>query len=285
MTALQGNTDEHKYYQGVRSGVDENGEPIIIAPGNGQYKIVSLAQQEALKRQREREKGRKCEFTFSDMDAIKDVITNVAEKHCGYLLYLQCFIGFDGVIRHASRENNPMTRDDIMSKLGIKKDAFHEYLLAMTSNNIILVELVDGVKQYHIDKRYHWRGSTNNPHVIKSFIANVKKLYKDVGVKDLGFVYKLLPYVHFETNYICSNPYEIYPDRLKKLNRSDLANLTGEGENTVLAKIKKMHVGDEPIFATVRAGKSVHYMVNPSLFYRRDGAPDSTLIATFANAK
>jgi hypothetical protein len=276
---LQGNTDEHKYFRNICTIVDEDGQMGMFVPADGTYKIISVEQIEALKKKEYQLRGRQLSFTLSDMENIKEVIANVPEKHCGYLLYLQCFLGFDGVIRNPDK--SPMTYDDMMKKLKVGKTVLYEFMDTMKSNNIILVDKKEDAELYRIDSRYHWRGKTNNPRVIKSFTARVKELYDEVNARDLGFLYKLLPYVHQGTNMICVNPYEPNVDKIVALNKSDIARVTGASEKTVYNKMRKLKFGDEYVFAEVRRGNERFYMINPFVFYRKRGVPDPTLRALF----
>lgn len=251
----------------------------IFVPADGTYKVMSIEQIEAFRRKEYQLHGRKREFTLSDMEAIKEVIANVADKYCGYLLYMQCFLGFDGVIRNPNK--SPMTTTDMMKKLKVGKSVLYEFMDVMTSNNIISVDMEGDAKQYRIDSRYHWRGKTDNPNVIKSFTSRVKELYAEVNARDLGFVYKLLPYVHQGTNMICDKPYEPYVNKIVALNKADIVRVTGVSEKSVYNKMRKLKFGNEYVFAEVKRGNERLYMINPFVFYRKRGVPDPTLRALF----
>lgn len=255
---------------------DESGNPRINADAD-KYGVYNIAKRDAYRERQIIENSRLCApFTFTHMDNIKYVIANVPDKHCGYLLYLQCFIDYEGRILHPN--NRPMNKQDIANKLKLSIRSFREFMRYMIHNGIIRCD--DGV--YSVDKRYHWRGALEQSRAIKSFIDTVKQLYTDTDAKDLGFIYKLLPYVHWETNFICSNPNELNPDEIIPLNKSDIAELTGMTEKSVYTKLRNLKLGDEYVFADVAYGKSHYCVINHRLFYRKDGYPDATLRAIFA---
>jgi hypothetical protein len=222
--------------------------------------------------------GRKHDFTFTDMRNIHHVIGKIDDKHCGYLLYLQCFISYDGVLIHPTHDETPMTKRDIQDVVGLKKTAFNEFFRSMQSNGIIF-ENEHG--KYSVNPAYHFKGKIDNPNVIRSFTTKVRELYTGRNANKLGFIYKLLPYVHFETNTICSNPYEKSVEGIEQLSKSDIALLTGVSEKTVFSYLRSMKLGDEFVFAEIRRGNERYYKLNPFIFYRKNGRPDATLREMF----
>lgn len=227
---------------------------------------------------RKRQEGRKHDFTFTDMDNIAGIIGKIDDKHCGYLLYLQCFISFEGVLVNADNEKTAMTKADIQHVVGLKKTAFYAFLSSMLANDIIR-ENEDG--KYSVNPAYHFKGTINNPNVIRSFTAKVRELYTGRNANKLGFIYKLLPYVHQETNTICANPYEKDVEHIAQLSKGEIAALTGVSEKTVYSYLRNMKLGDEFVFAEIRRGNERYYKLNPFIFYRKNGRPDATLREMF----
>jgi hypothetical protein len=222
--------------------------------------------------------GRNHDFTFTDMRNIHEVIGKIDDKHCGYLLYLQCFISFEGVLVQPTHDEKPMTKRDIQDVVGLKKSAFAEFFRDMTDNGIVY-ENEDGT--YSLNQTYHFKGRIDNPNVIRSFTAKVRELYTGRNANKLGFVYKLLPYVHLDTNTICANPYEKSVDGIVQLSKSEIAQLTGVSEKTVFSYLRSMKLGDEFVFAEIRRGNERYYKLNPFIFYRKNGRPDATLREIF----
>ena len=221
--------------------------------------------------------GRRAEFTFTDMENITQVIEAIDDKHCGYLLYLQCFIAYDGLLVNAVRDKTPMTKRDIQRTVSLGKSAFYEFYGAMVANGIITEK--DG--GFYVNPAYHFRGSTSNQHVIKTFSTKVKSLYNGRNAKQLGFVYKLLPFIHLETNTVCNNPYERDVAKICEMSTKGIVEITGVSEKTVYNYLRKMKLGEEFVFAEIRRGKTKYYKLNPFIFYRKSGAPDATLREIF----
>lgn len=240
-------------------------------------KRITDVKQAAAYRYTKEKQGKAPDFTFSSMINIGEVIAKINDKHCGYLLYLQCFINYNGVLVKPTHDKEPMTKADIMEVIGLQKSAFYEFFNAMIYNEVIHEES----GQYRINSEYHFKGKTDNQFVIKSFTAKIRKLFNGRNAKKLGFIYKLLPYIHFETNTVCSNPYDNNVDNIRQLSKGDIASLTGVSEKTVYSYLRKMKLGDEFVFAEIRRGNEKYYKLNPFIFYRKNGQPDATLREMF----
>ncbi len=239
-----------------------------------EFERAKASQRKGLEKAKE---GRKHDFTFTDMENITRVIATIDEKHCGYLLYLQCFISYEGVLINADRSKTPMNKADIQRAVGLKRTAFGDFFRSMVAKGIIVEE--DEV--YYVNDAYHFKGNTSNVNTIKSFTAKVRELYTARNAKKLGFIYKLLPYIHFETNTVCANPFEKDVKEIRQLSKSEIADITGLTEKTVYSYLRNMKLGDEFVFAEIRSGNYRYYKINPFIFYRKRGRPDATLREMF----
>lgn len=257
---------------------EETGEVIenaaVLEPGD---RVTSARQREEYARIKAQEtNGRTAEFTITNMNNIDEVIEKVSDKHCGYLLYLQCFVNYDAIL--ANPDKTAMSKSDMMRTLKIGRTTLHGFLRELTEHGVIHEE---GDK-YRLDPRYHFQGKTENTSIVKTFVARVKKLYSEVNAKDLGFVYKLLPHIHLETNTICANPFERDVENTLPLTKEDIARLTNITEKSVYTKLRNLRFGDQYVFAEVIYGNSRYYKINPFVFYRKSGQPDATLREMFS---
>lgn len=266
-------------YKGVKVTHDENGREYITAPSDT-HVLRSKAQIDSYKKRQVAEKGRDREFTFTHMDNISEVIERVSDKHCGYLLFLQCYVNYDAILENPNK--TAMSKSDIKRTLKLKDTAFKEFIGDMVKHEIIFVDKTEDSERYRLNPRYHFQGKSDNRNVIKSFTTKVKELYTEVNAKDLGFIYKLLPFVHFETNTICVNPYEKDVEYTVPLNKADIATIAGMTEKSVYSKMRNLKLGNEYVFAEVIHGKYRFYKVNPFVFYRKNGKPDPTLREMFS---
>ena len=274
-------TNEHRYYDGVFSYVDENGEQRISVPG-ATHKVVSIAQSDAFKAKKETERfrqGRSVDFTASNMENIHEVYNVLTTAQCGYLMLLQCYVNYDGgTLVNANK--SPMSTSDMMEVLQLKRKSstFYDFIKACMKHDIITEE--DGV--YAVNPRYHFRGAFNNQYVVKSYTAKIKRVYREVKAADIGLIYRMLPFVHYETNALCENPFEQDPRKIRWFNRKELAEVLGVDPATLGRRLPKMTFDGSYVVARIKVGSEPErYTFNPSVFYRKDTEPDKTLQAMF----
>ncbi|MFF2886656.1 hypothetical protein [Paenibacillus sp. NPDC057967] len=253
---------------------------LTLNPGEEVRK--STAKQRESFREREEFTGRAPDFTFADISEIDSVIGALTTAQCGYLLVLQCYVGYDDG-RLVDGNKRVLTTALMMDVLQLKRkrQTFYDFLTVSLDNGI-LTKNDDG--SYCVNPRYHFRGATQNRAVIRSYTAKVRHLYREVNAADIGLMYRMLPYVHYGTNALCANPTETDPMKIRWLNGKELAEAIGVHEKSLSRSLPRMKFGGEYVIARLKFGASnepVRYFFNPNVFYRKSKAPDDTLLAMF----
>ncbi|KQX45873.1 helix-turn-helix domain-containing protein [Paenibacillus sp. Root444D2] len=263
----------------ITEGVSlETGELGLHIPFGSGIRWTTPEQREAFKQKKERQRtpGRDREFVFTDMDEIRAVIEVLNETECGRLLFLQTFV--ERNTNRLVKGKKPMSKRDIKETLGLDDKSFGAFFNAMERYRIVISVENGG---FAINDRYHFSGKTDNTHVIKSFSTRVRDLYGKYDPRDLGFIFKLLPFVHYWTNTICRNPNEPEIESIEALSKQEIAEITGMNESTVYRKISRLQFDGMFVLAEVKRGKERFYKLNPFVFYRQFGEAPVTLRADF----
>ncbi|MFE4435854.1 hypothetical protein [Peribacillus butanolivorans] len=172
-----------------------------------------------------------------------------------------------------------VTKTGIQQTLCVSKDINKRFTKALEENEIL--EKIDG--KYRINPAYHFGGMAKERKVIKLFTTTLKLLAEVIKPAELGFLYKLLPYVHFDTNMICTNPHEGQPELIQYLNEkaiSELLNKDYKEVKTLLRKLRKAGVLAKTTGKDDERNNFHH--LNPYIFYRKSGRPNDTLNGIFA---
>ncbi|WP_449600311.1 hypothetical protein [Paenibacillus sp. Marseille-Q9583] len=279
MSTAQLYTAEHVAFTGTGTAFDpDTGEALIYAPADT-HRVVSIAQYEAFKERKEFQ-GRQAEFTFADMNEIHEVIDILTTAQCGYLLLLQCYVDFDNG-RLINAKGDAMKPGDLLDVLGLKRkrQTFYDFLDKCVAHSIITRD-VDG--SYYVNQRYHFRGATGSRAVVRTYSTMVKRSYRENKASDLGLVYRMLRFVHLDTNALCVNPLERDAKKVRWFNGKQLAEAIGVDEKTVTRRLPNITVGGVPIVARVKvSGESAKYVFNPNVFYRSSKEPSPLLTAIF----
>lgn len=239
---------------------------------------ISENQRKGLILQEERKNDRR-HFTFADMENIQEVISNLSNVHLGYLLHLQCFMDFEEG-KLIGKEGKEITKKvEIQKTLNLSKDTNKRFCNVLEDNGIL--EIVDG--KYRINPAYHFKGQIYEQKVIKLFTTTLKRLSKTIKANELGFLYKLLPYVHYDTNMICINPHEINPKKIQYLNIQAISEITGIHEKKISTLIRVLRKDGIIAETTLQDKRHTFITLNPYIFYRKSGQPDNTLKSMFAS--
>jgi biotin operon repressor len=268
----------------------ETGEVVKISS----YRTVE--QEKAYQEKKMREKSRKKAkaFTFSNMENAKEVIQMLTTMELGYFLVLQTYIDYsNNALVKSSHNPTPMSRGDIGEVLGINNRSHVKKHIDNFLEKGLMIEktiTVDGkqVKAFCINEKYHFKGKTDNQKVVKAFSEQIRRIYNTNFSKkskkqpaDMGFLYLILPYIHYETNILCLNPFEPNPEAIEALSIADICRITGLDKKNVQAKLNNLKWDGMTVFAKVIKGRKTHLKVNPFVFYRKDGEPDNSLVTDF----
>lgn len=271
-------TAEHIAFSGTGTAFDpDTGEALIYAPANT-HRVVNIAQFEAFKERKEFQ-GRQTEFTFADMHELHEVIDVLTTAQCGYLLLLQCYVDFD--TGRLINGKGAMKTGDLLAVLGLKRkrQTFYDFLDKCIAHSIITR---DEDRMYYVNQRYHFRGATGSRAVVRSYSTMVKRSYRENKASDLGLVYRMLRFVHLDTNALCANPLERDAKKVRWFNCKQLAEAVGVDEKTVTRRLSNITVGGIPIVARVKVtGEAAKYVFNPNVFYRSSKEPSPLLTAIF----
>jgi hypothetical protein len=248
---------------------EETGEIITTFNSRTHYLLRARASDDGHKRHLNKQSDKRY-FSFADIQNVPEVIDKLNTVHLGYLLILQSYIDFDGKIT--------LSRKQMPKALGTSDSTFQRFLSVIRAHGII-TEL-NG--EYYVNKRYHYRGAATSNGVIKLFTTQLRHVSHELQPSELGFLYKLLPYVHYDTNMICHDPAATEAE-IHFLNKTKIAALVGMDRKQTyktLDKLKQVGVVAE----TVREGnkRDHRYTLNPYIFFRKSGTPDETLRGLFA---
>lgn len=229
---------------------------------------------------KESREGRAYDFTNADMTQIHEVYNVLTTAQCGYLMLLQCYVGWsDGIIVNPDKSTMSTADMRTVLQLNRKRSTFYDFFKACVDNRIIS-ENTDG--SYSVNERYHFKGAFEDRFVVKAYSTKIKRVYSEVKASDIGLIYRMLPHVHMSTNALCSDPGERDPKAIDWFTRGELAKAIGVDADTLGRRLKAMKFDGEYVVARIRVGaEPERYTMNPSVFYRQNNEPDKTLLSMF----
>jgi len=268
-----------------------NGEPIgNITPISKRYgkddagRIYQYTQLERIEARRKRKSlaRDKRYFSFSHMQNIREITRDLSNKYCGYILLIQPHVAFKtNLLVKEGREGTPLTIDDLARIWSVSKRTARAVVSELEARSI----LFETGGMFSVNDRYHFRkkAASDVEALIKTYFTTLKSF--NMNAADLGFVYKLLPYIHYDTNLVCDDPFA-EPQDIRFLSDKEIGQIVGMSETKTkeaLARLRKARIIGEWIDADDKRKKFT--ALNPYVFYRKQGEPDGMLRALFANKK
>lgn len=243
-------------------GRDETGKSFFIQ---------SVEQRENAKRiMKQKRQGRDENFFFSVMERMHYVTSVLTPPQCGYLLVLTSHVNWNGLLIRSEKDTTPLTQAEmqkVLKLLNSKRSTFTDFLDACLNHGIIKRK-DDG---YYVERGFHFRGRTEGERVVRTYITQLREMYKEVSAHDIGLLYRLIPFIHVDTNILCANPNEKDARQVVKFNRKTLAEAIGVTPQVISRATSRMIYDGKSVFAKVTtATDGTFYMLNPGIFRRAD---------------
>lgn len=140
---------------------------------------------------------------------------NIDRADISRLIMLATFIDYNDreenllIMNSTNKKIVPMTRKDIQYRLKLSDTPFKKFLSEMKKINMIYE--VD--KKLYLSPDYFSKGKSDfkKKNYTRIFIDTVRTLYEGCTPrqhKQLGYIFQLVPFIHYDSNILCSNPDE-----------------------------------------------------------------------------
>lgn len=159
---------------------------------------------------------------------ISEQFANIPPETVTRLIYLNTFVGYDNKLMLTER--TPMKRKDLAKILNVSKSTISRFWKEVSpayitesdsglifSNNIIFkrgsIKTTKGYVQYQ-----------------KFYINGIRKLYEATernNHRQLGYLFKLLPFINLEYNMLCYNPLETAIEKIELISIADFCKMIG----------------------------------------------------------
>lgn len=138
---------------------------------------------------------------------------NLKPANITRLIYLATYIDYNTnqenllVLNENGKKTKPITRDEMMKLLKLKRSGFEDFLKDLKNNNLIY-EVDD---KFYITNEYFSKGKCpfDKKQYVRLYITPIRDLYnncKPTQHKVLSYAFRLLPKLNYHTNIICQNP-------------------------------------------------------------------------------
>ncbi|EIT85380.1 hypothetical protein A374_11570 [Fictibacillus macauensis ZFHKF-1] len=231
-------------------------------------------------------------FYFAKMEKVRGADNMLSMKEQGYFLVMQSYISYENMLKMNNDSKLPMTKKELAEVLKIKKaHTINALVKKFVDLGLVSEDKAElygkEYKAFYINKEYCFRKDVNSRTSVKKtvrvFIDNIKELYAENKIKpaDIGFIYRLIPFVNYHHNLITANPYEVDASKDKYITIEQLAEALGMEGKLVSKKVSSLYWGDMAVFARIKVGRHTVLKVNPLIIYRQEGYPEPSTYTEF----
>ncbi|MFK4427939.1 hypothetical protein [Bacillus sp. RC51] len=237
-------------------------ELLFVVDGNGDYienisKIITTEQAERIRKNKEKEilfKKSVKPFTFTEMLNIKQVMPMLNSKELGCFLLMQVYIDYDNILNLSNVAKKPMTESDLGQILQIKSKRTLDALLSKLENLSLIFR--DSVTKYgkkheaiYINDTYCFRKDVHSKYnnkktdqAVKLFMDSLQEVFVEGNIKpaDIGFMYKIIPYIHYDNNLLPLDPFKRDITKVTGLPINELAVMLDISREEISKKLGSM---------------------------------------------
>lgn len=231
-----------------------------------EHKIVSLAQIESFKKKLEQEKNRDTtRYVISVNQSVREVIKHMSLVECGAMFSIMIHLQFksDGLL---VKDGSPITMGDLEKILGKGRTQTVKLVNSLEKLSLLFKEKQGKSTVIRINEVFHFIGKGDKKGTTKVYKERAKSLIEKLTLQELGVLYKIMPYFHWEHMVLCSNPDQMNTDYLGVLSLEELADLVNVDRRT-LERIMPKLVSKNAVMKA-QNGNRTSYIVNPRLFFR-----------------
>jgi len=187
---------------------------------------------------------------------------------CSYVTSDGCLSFGNGVLIGKKKLKSVLKENATCTKDFLKK-SFKNNILIEVGNKIMVNQ-----KYFYVGMMRNYKDRTiNKDNKIKIYKSFIQNLYKEISTRNalkFSIIFKLIPYVHFKYNIICSNPETTYLDDVVPLSIKDIHKIFYQSNNCnrfgefLLNSV----CGEDNLFKV----KDKVVTVNPKLYYKASNA-------------
>lgn len=223
------------------------------------------------------------------------------------LIYLCTFTDYQGYLSFYNQRH--ITKDNIKDVLKLNDKSCYSFLKTVIDKNILIPEIIDGEQRYRVNSDMFFKGQITNEifsklvvkdkSITRIYFNSIRNLYERTPVKShkqLGYIYKLIPYINKEYNVVCYNPEETEWDKVKIMPLEDICKLIGYSprNKSILIKelLKVTFEENNNTFGVIRYlifndnGLQAQTFINPRICYAGKNKENVTVLrgVSFSNS-
>ncbi|WP_059102995.1 hypothetical protein [Shouchella shacheensis] len=198
---------------------------------------------------------------------IQTISSKLSLTEAGALFNLLFYVPLNAGGR-LSHNGQALTQQDIQRIIGRKLTQTKAILKKLEQVELLLPEKEGRKKTYRINEHFHRRGTLSNQLFTKVIYPSERSHIHALPLTQAGLLYKLLPYIHYHTNIIVSNPNEEDETKIQPMTREELAKAIQHSPTELTKLMQALHA--RKLILTSSYTREQIYTIHPDLMYRKN---------------
>jgi Mn-dependent DtxR family transcriptional regulator len=234
--------------------------------------ILTQKQMEKLEEKNKMEKalkyGKSRKFAQIKRKPIRWMMSKLTFTEAGAFIKLLPYIHYNQNTLSYSKDGEFLKRKDIAKILGKSEERTKKILKKLCEVGAINKQKIGRENIYIVNERFAYIGKMKNKKSIftRLYLMPIKDKSKEMTLEELGFLYSIIPFFHYQTYALCHNPDCVFRDQIQFIRRTELAELLKVSPNTVTNLFNKLN--KRGVIMYVKAYGVNAYILNPRILSR-----------------
>lgn len=216
-------------------------------------------------------------FTWFLYNRTDDIFPNLKQSNITRIMFIATYLNYDGYLSYDNKRANIITKKNMNDLLKLSTKEFYRFYNEMIEQKIF----IEKDNKIYLNKKIFTKGETKKLSTDYTRICanGVRALYEQVKPKQhkiLAYIFKLLPYINYQYNIVCKNPFENEQDLVKPYTFQDICDFFGiERRNSTKFRndLLRFTVGEDTMIRFMmlldrKTNKTVlHTFINPHIYY------------------
>jgi DNA-binding transcriptional ArsR family regulator len=165
-------------------------------------------------------------------------------------------------------EGKRMGKAEVAQAIGKKPRQTANILSALVKAGVLETKKEGRRVVYSVAEEYHTMGETRDDQFTKLFQGFIRKHFGKLTTQQAGVLYAVLPFFHYKSYLLCTNPDEPDEDKADPMTAKELAEVLHIDDKTVYRHMNAL--SKHGIVLKVAAYGATIYRIHPDLMFRSE---------------
>ncbi|ANY67723.1 hypothetical protein BBD42_15555 [Paenibacillus sp. BIHB 4019] len=250
---------------------DETGRTLLVVD-EAEYSVMSHEQLSAIQDAKRRKAAMETvgggrNYVVAYHVPVRKLNDILSLNEIGAVMKLIPYMRFDrnGELRYAAKR---MGIEEIARAIGKARRWTVTLVSGLVTAGVLIAEKDGKRNVYNVSEAYHTIGrAIKGTTFTRIYQTKTRTDIAKVSIQAAGFLYKMIPYIHYEYMYLCCNPNVRHSDEIRHLSQARFASEVGVDDETASRCMRELIVAGFVMRSEAFGAKIIR--MNPDVMYRK----------------